>query len=135
MQSFNSEEDYQVSLRNMDTKEDFVYSARELEASNPIVIAAIIRYGVQYAVKNYGKNAVRLARNAVSKTSCPIWKNIEVQKMEKTSGSGNSRRYYERDNTHKEIEVYNSKGKHIGVMDPLTGKTIKPAIKERKIKL
>ncbi|HHQ6731809.1 TPA: colicin E3/pyocin S6 family cytotoxin [Staphylococcus aureus] len=33
------------------------------------------------------------------------------------------------------MEVYNSKGKHIGVMDPLTGKMIKPAVKGRKIKL
>ncbi|HDZ3341715.1 TPA: hypothetical protein RSU91_002265, partial [Staphylococcus aureus] len=133
---FNSEEDYQVSVRNVNTKEDFVYSARELKASNPIVIAAIIRYGVQYAVKNYGKNAVRLARNAVSKSSSPIWKKYRSAKNgRKTSGSGNSRRYYEWDNTHKEIEVYNSKGKHIGVMDPLTGKMIKPAVKGRKIKL
>ncbi|HHQ6731808.1 TPA: hypothetical protein ACSTOR_000979 [Staphylococcus aureus] len=34
----------------------------------------------QYAVKNYGKNAVRLARNAVSKTSCPIWKKYRSAK-------------------------------------------------------
>lgn len=133
---FKSEEDYQVSVKNMDTQEEIVYSASELKASNPIIIAAIIRFGVQHAVKKYGKNAVRLARNSVSKANSPVWKKYKSAKNgRKTSGSGKNKRYYEWDNTHREIEVYNHKGKHIGVMDPLTGQMIKPAVKGRKIKL
>ncbi|MEB8265353.1 SAR2788 family putative toxin [Mammaliicoccus sciuri] len=133
---FKSEEDYKVSVKNLDTEEEIVYSASELKASNPLIIAAIIRYGVKYAVKKYGKNAVRLARNAVSKSSSPVWKKYKSAKNgRKTSGSGKNKRYYEWDNTQKEIEVYNNKGEHIGVMDPLTGKMIKPAVKGRKIKL
>ncbi|UBH14200.1 hypothetical protein LAU43_00170 [Macrococcus armenti] len=50
-------------------------------------------------------------------------------------GSGKNKKYYEWDNTHKEIEVYNSKGVHIGFMDPLTGQMTKPAVKGRKIKV
>ncbi|MBZ8173994.1 hypothetical protein FOG27_00435 [Staphylococcus delphini] len=65
-----------------------------------------------------------------------MWKKFKSAKNgRKTSGSGKNKRYYEWDNTHKEIEVYNSKGVHIGVMDPLTGKMIKPAVKGRRIKL
>ncbi|WP_323702412.1 colicin E3/pyocin S6 family cytotoxin [Mammaliicoccus sp. Dog046] len=109
---------------------------KELKANNPIIIAAIIRYGVKQAIKKYGKNAVRLARSSVTKSSSPVWKKFKSAKNgRKTSGSGKNKRYYEWDQRHREIEVYNNKGKHIGVMDPLTGSMIKPAVKGRKIKL
>jgi hypothetical protein len=32
-----------------------------------------------------------------------------------------------------EVEVYNSRGWHLGVMHPITGDWIKPAVKGRKI--
>lgn len=35
----------------MDTEEEFVYTAGELKARVPLIIAAIIRYGVNHAVK------------------------------------------------------------------------------------
>ena len=41
--------------------------------------------------------------------------------------------YYEWDYTHGEIEVYNSRGEHLGVMDALTGDMTKPAVSGRTI--
>lgn len=134
--NFVSEDDYEVLVRNIENNEEFIYSAKEFKASNPAIIFYIIRYGVQQAIKKYGKNAVRLARNVVTKSDSPVWKKFKSAKNgRKTSGSGKNKKYYEWDNTHKEIEVYNSKGVHIGVMDPLTGQMIKPAVKGRRIKL
>lgn len=46
--------------------------------------------------------------------------------------SKDGKRLYEWDNFHGEIEVYTSKGDHLGVMDA-NGKVIKEAIKGRKI--
>lgn len=39
---------------------------------------------------------------------------------------------YEYDSLHDEIEVYNKRGKHLGVMN-LSGETVKPPVKGRKI--
>lgn len=43
------------------------------------------------------------------------------------------KRYYTWDSLHGEIEVFNKRGKHLGVIDPLSGLTLKPAVKGRKI--
>ena len=56
-------------------------------------------------------------------------------KDRRTSGHGKTQRYYEWDHTHNDIEVYNSKGKHLGSMDPVTGEMYKPPVKGRTIKL
>lgn len=42
-------------------------------------------------------------------------------------------RYYTWDSLHGEVEVFNKKGKHLGVICPITGEVIKPAVKGRKI--
>jgi hypothetical protein len=64
----------------------------------------------------------------------PVWKQLEPYRGKtKTSGQGGGRRYYEWDFTHGDIEVYNSRGEHLGSMDPTTGEMIKPAVKGRKI--
>ncbi len=42
-------------------------------------------------------------------------------------------RLYTWDAYHGEIEVFNKRGRHIGVFDALTGKMIKEAVKGRKI--
>jgi hypothetical protein len=44
-----------------------------------------------------------------------------------------NRHYYEWDSLHGELEVYNSRGRHLGVMDAVTGETIKPAVPGRRI--
>jgi hypothetical protein len=40
---------------------------------------------------------------------------------------------YEWDSLHGEIEVYNNRGRHIQVIDAVTGVILKPAVKGRKI--
>ena len=42
---------------------------------------------------------------------------------------------YEWDHAHNDIEVYDSNGKHLGSMDPITGEMYKPAVKGRKIEV
>lgn len=42
-------------------------------------------------------------------------------------------RYYTWDSLHGELEVFNKSGKHLGVICPITGELIKPAVKGRKI--
>lgn len=51
------------------------------------------------------------------------------------NGSGSNKRYYEWDHTHNDIEVYDSKGKHLGSIDPKTGNMYKEAVNGRRIKL
>lgn len=47
--------------------------------------------------------------------------------------SNDGSKLYQWDSFHGEIEVYNKRGMHVGVVDALTGKFIKPAVKGRKI--
>ena len=42
-------------------------------------------------------------------------------------------RYYTWDSLHGEVEVYNKRGRHIGVLHPQTGEMIKEAVKGRRI--
>lgn len=41
--------------------------------------------------------------------------------------------YYTWDSLHGEVEVFNKKGLHLGVIDAISGMTIKPAIRGRRI--
>ena len=43
------------------------------------------------------------------------------------------KRLYTWDSLHGEIEVFNKRGKHVGVIHSLTGVQIKPAVKGRTI--
>ena len=42
-------------------------------------------------------------------------------------------RFYTWDSLHGEIEVFNKRGWHIGALDAMTGKFIKPPVKGRKL--
>ncbi len=44
-----------------------------------------------------------------------------------------TKRLYEYDSRHGELEVYNQRGRHLGAVDVVTGQTIKPARKDRRI--
>ena len=69
-----------------------------------------------------------------SKANSKIWKKFKNHKNgTKTSGTGKKKQYYEWDYTHNDIEVCNSNKKHLGSMDPTTGKMYKPAVKGRKL--
>ncbi|MBF6631968.1 MAG: hypothetical protein ITG01_12580 [Comamonas sp.] len=41
--------------------------------------------------------------------------------------------YYTWDSLHGEIEVFNKMGRHLGVVDPIRGDVIKPAVRGRRI--
>ncbi|WP_133680532.1 colicin E3/pyocin S6 family cytotoxin [Paludibacterium purpuratum] len=47
--------------------------------------------------------------------------------------SPDGERLYTWDSLHGEIEVYNKRGRHLGVVDPVTGNLIKDAVRGRKI--
>ena len=67
----------------------------------------------------------------------PIWNELDVYRGGiRTNGErGRDREYYEWDNTHNDIEVYDRRGKHRGTMDPVTGEMIKDAVPGRRIDL
>ena len=72
----------------------------------------------------------------VPKSNSKIWKGLDNYKNGiKKSGTGSNTTYYTWDNLHNEIEMFNKQGKHIGVMDPVSGEVIKEAVKGRTIKL
>ena len=56
-----------------------------------------------------------------------FWKGLQpYRRKTKTNGdSGKNRRFYEWDYTHGDVEVYDSRGNHLGSADPETGSQIK----------
>jgi len=42
-------------------------------------------------------------------------------------------RYYTWDSQHGEIEVFNTRGAHLGVLHAITGQVIKPPVKGRRL--
>jgi len=52
---------------------------------------------------------------------------------ERRWGNDDGTRIYTWDSLHGEIEVYNSRGTHLGVVDALTGLPTKAAVKGRRI--
>ena len=70
----------------------------------------------------------------ISKGKSKIWKSFKSAKNGwKQSGSGKKLKYYSWDNLHNEIEIFDRLGKHLGAMDPVTGKIIKAAVKGRRL--
>lgn len=72
----------------------------------------------------------------VTKQNSPVWNGLDSYRNGlKMSGTGKSRLFYSWDYLHNEIEVFNRRGEHIGVLDPLTGEWIKHVVNGRTIKL
>ncbi len=71
----------------------------------------------------------------VNKQESKMWNSFKKVKGQdrRTFGIGKFKKYFEWDFTHNDIEVYDSKGKHLGSMDPTTGEMYKPAVKGRTI--
>ncbi len=64
------------------------------------------------------------------KSESPVWKEFKPHQGKlKTDGD----KIYDWDHTHNDIEVYNSRGEHVGTIDPVTGIKIKDAVAGRKI--
>ena len=49
--------------------------------------------------------------------------------------TGSSKRFYQWDYTHGDIEVYNNRGIHLGSANPETGEMIKSAVLGRRLNL
>jgi len=58
-----------------------------------------------------------------------VWKTVG----EKIWRNSEHTRLYTWDYLHGEIEVFNARGHHLGVLHAVTGQLIKPAVKGRKI--
>ena len=64
------------------------------------------------------------------KSESPVWKEFKPHQGKlKTDGD----KIYDWDHTHNDIEVYSSRGEHVGTIDPVTGIKIKDAVAGRKI--
>ena len=70
-------------------------------------------------------------------TNIPVPSNAQfLSALERVLRSGRPRwrnatrdRLYEWDSLHGELEVYNNRGRHLGAVDPETGKFVKPPVK------
>jgi len=79
------------------------------------------------------EQALKQASTAITKSNSPIWKELEPFRGNlKTNGlNGKNRQYYNWDHTHNDIEVYDHLGDHIGTIDAVSGKMVKPAVEGR----
>jgi RHS repeat-associated protein len=105
----------------------------------------VLKAGGKWAIKVgakllKGEEEIQAARKIaaatkIAKSESPIWKALKnFRDGIKTNGlNGAKRQYYGWDNLHGEVEVYDSCGKHIGVIDPWEGKPIKSAVPGRTI--
>ncbi|MER8032961.1 DNRLRE domain-containing protein [Streptomyces bauhiniae] len=95
-----------------------------------ITVYAVYK-GTQWIVHRHGHTEKATPANS------PFWKKLKSYKGKtRTNGkTGKSRRYYEWDYTHGDVEVYDSKGGHLGSADPEGGEIYKPRVKGRKIKV
>lgn len=62
--------------------------------------------------------------------SFEVWKTIGGQKVWRNNDGS---RLYTWDGLHGEIEVFNARGHHLGVLDAVGGRLVKQAAKGRKI--
>ncbi|MEA4822252.1 MAG: colicin E3/pyocin S6 family cytotoxin [Erysipelotrichales bacterium] len=58
---------------------------------------------------------------------------VRVDGGRKVWRSDDKESFFTWDSLHGEIEVFNMRGKHLGALDPVTGRMIKKAVKGRKI--
>lgn len=80
----------------------------------------------------------RLKKRVVnsSKSRSPVWKGLKHHKgdIKTNNETGSKKRYYQWDDKHDDIEVYDRNGKHLGSMDPRIGKIYKRAVAGRSIR-
>lgn len=76
-----------------------------------------------------------IAQNAYTKATSPVWQGFQAWRggTRINGESGSKKRYYEWDNTHGDVEVYDSNGIHLGCIDAGTGAVTKSPVKGRKI--
>ena len=64
----------------------------------------------------------------------PFWDSLKPyrQGIRTNALPGKKERFYEKDRTHGDLEVYDSKGRHVGSADPDTGEMTKPGVPGRR---
>ena len=67
----------------------------------------------------------------------PAWEDLKPfrGKIRTNGETGKKRRFYHKDFTHKDVEVYDRNGLHLGSMDPNTGRMTKPPVDGRELNL
>jgi len=74
----------------------------------------------------------------VAKSESPTWQLLQESGRTKkgtiTTGTGKKTRRYQWDHTHGDIEVYDSRRRHLGSMHPTTGEMYKPPVPGRRMK-
>jgi RHS repeat-associated protein len=72
-----------------------------------------------------------------SPATSPFWRSLSPYrgKTKTAMFQGKEKRFYEWDYTHCNVEVYDRRGKHIGVADPISGTMIGAAVPGRRIAL
>jgi hypothetical protein len=85
---------------------------------------------IKQVAKSVTKKETKRVQKVVKQQS-PVWRELKPSRGQRKTDGKN---YYEWDYTHGNIEVYNSRGKHLGVMDPTTGKMIGRPLSGRDIK-
>jgi RHS repeat-associated protein len=70
-------------------------------------------------------------------SSKDFWKKLKpFRGKTKTNGlQGKAKRFFEWDHTHGDVEVYDSRGQHLGSANPDTGEMTKPAVPGRRIEI
>jgi hypothetical protein len=75
-----------------------------------------------------------LATPFPNKSESPTWKDKKMKNEGngvKSTGKGKKKRFYDWDYTHNDIEVYDRNRRHLGSMNPTTGKMYKGPVKGR----
>jgi filamentous hemagglutinin len=77
-----------------------------------------------------GEDHAVVHNDVVCPSQSPVWRALARWRGSIRRGDN---RYYTYDRLHGEIEVFNRRGEHIGVMDPITGAMISGAVPGRTI--
>ncbi|PZG00330.1 colicin E3/pyocin S6 family cytotoxin [Micromonospora endophytica] len=95
---------------------------------------------LKFGVRQRVSLPLRLHRSHTDLTYTPLPRPCIVDDLEHLGARNGVRRWrdgagriYTYDGQHCELEVFNSRGRHIGVADVYTGEFIKPAVRGRKI--
>lgn len=106
--------------------------------SGSILKSAAKRAGKKGARTAVGE-AVDRAREGrrIERAESPVWQQLDPYRKDVRTNSqgGKDRRFYVWDHTHRDIEVFDGGGKHLGSMRPDTGELYKPPVPGRSLRL
>ncbi len=85
-------------------------------------------------INNDRTKFLSLIRVGLPPSMSPIWNSFDNYRG-KIKKNSKGTEYYQWDYTHGDIEVYNSRGEHLGCIDAITGAWTKNAVKGRTIDL